>query len=111
MGIINPTTLLYQVVSDSTPVNSNPLNAQTMHLGAIYIQWGSGLNASFSLQASVDGTNYADYDVNGIIIPSTTGSAGSTILNITDIGVNYFRVQIIPTSGSANVLIIGSLKR
>lgn len=111
MGLINPTLLFNAIVSGSTIVNSDPLNSQTMHLGGMSIKWGNGLNAIFNLQASLDGIDYGDYDVNGIIIPASTGTAGFSIINIPDIGLNFFRIQIIPTSGSALVTVKGSMKR
>lgn len=104
---IEPRILMNQTVSGTTVATSQYLDSRLQIAGGFYISYGTGLSAAFSLQYSVDGMNYAD---SGVIIPAATGSAGSAMLNIFGIGINYIRIVVTPTSGSATVTVTGSLK-
>lgn len=107
-AFIQAKQLLNATVSGTTVATSTFLDVRTMHMLAAYIAWTGTLNATFSLQASPDGTTFFD---TGTFIKPATGSPDNFAVGVPDMCFNFFRVQVTPTSGSGNVTITASAKR
>jgi hypothetical protein len=104
---IEPRLLLNQTVSGTTVATSTVHDMRTLPRGAIEINYGSGLNATIAIYASVSGINYKDMGLN---IDAIAGSAGMALVDLTAFGAAYYKAVITPTSGSAAVTVYGCAK-
>lgn len=100
-------TLLSQTVSSATPVNSTAFNTQASMITSVQVTWTSTLAATFTIQASLDGTNWAS---TGVTLTAASGTAGSSIANIPDNGYQFIRVQTVQSASSGVVTVLASSK-
>lgn len=96
--------LMNQTISGTSPVNSSMLTMTSIGSVSFVIIYGSGLNASFQVLASLDGINFVSMNQS---IQSATGSSGSSGVSCDMGAFKYALVQVSPSSGSSNVLIQG----
>lgn len=104
---IEPCLLLNQTVGSGSIIDSKALDLRTLIACGLQLKYDDGLTATFQVMGSVDGLNFDDM---GYLIPAASGIAGSAIINIYGIGVNYIKLRVNRTSGSAAVTVKGSAK-
>lgn len=101
-----PQIQLLSAADASTDKTSVPIDFGDQRYGGIQVYFSSGtLNGTLVLQASLDGTNFAD-------IPgsSQTVTAGSGFLYDITSGYNYCRVKWTRASGTGTITAIAIIK-
>lgn len=90
-------------------LNSNAVDMLSLPFGAIELIWTGAPTGTFSIDGSIDNVSQASQVTNwyptGTDVSNPSGSASSTLVNLSGVGFRWIRVSYAKTSGTGSLTV------